>query len=137
MKLFTFLVAASQAVHGAFTWSNARFGGGGGFVPGIVFHPTAPGVAYARTDIGGVYRLNSDDSWTPITDSIADNAGWYDTTPVSISYVLQKMLTIASQAQLGCRRSGRRPAEGRRRLLCCGSVHKQLGPECRCHLQEQ
>jgi len=78
MKFFTLIVAVSQTVHGAFTWSNARFGGGGGFVPSIVFHPTAPGVAYARTDIGGVYRLNGDDSWTPITDSIADNADWHN-----------------------------------------------------------
>lgn len=68
------LVAIADA---AATWKNARFGGGGGFVPSIVFHPTEPGVAYARTDIGGIYRLNDDDSWTPITDSLADNAHWY------------------------------------------------------------
>jgi len=90
MKFFTLIVAVSQTVHGAFTWSNARFGGGGGFVPSIVFHPTAPGVAYARTDIGGVYRLNGDDSWTPITDSIADNADWYDCAAVSNSKNLRE-----------------------------------------------
>lgn len=67
------IVAVAQA---ASEWRNARFGGGGGFVPGIVFHPTEPGVAYARTDIGGIYRLNDDDSWTPITDGLADNSNW-------------------------------------------------------------
>ncbi|KAH7036018.1 glycoside hydrolase family 74 protein [Microdochium trichocladiopsis] len=78
MKFAALCLAATQAAQAAFTWNSARFGGGGGFVPGIVFHPTAPGIAYARTDIGGVYRLNSDDSWTPITDSLADTQGWHN-----------------------------------------------------------
>jgi xyloglucan-specific exo-beta-1,4-glucanase len=54
---------------------NVKIGGGGGFVPGIVFNPTKQGLAYARTDIGGLYRLNSDDSWTPLTD-FADTTNW-------------------------------------------------------------
>jgi hypothetical protein len=70
------LLAAAAPCHAALTWQNVKIGGGGGFVPGIIFHPTAPGVAYARTDIGGLYRLNADDSWAPITDGIADNANW-------------------------------------------------------------
>lgn len=49
--------------------------GGGGFVDGIVFNPSAKGVAYARTDIGGAYRLNSDDTWTPLQDW-ANNTNW-------------------------------------------------------------
>ena len=77
MKAVAVLSTLVALVDAAATWKNARFGGGGGFVPGIVFHPTEPGVAYARTDIGGIYRLNDDDSWTPITDSLADNAHWY------------------------------------------------------------
>lgn len=72
------LAAASEPVRAAFTWKNVKIGGGGGFTPGIVFHPKTKGVAYARTDIGGLYRLNSDDSWTPVTDSLADNAGWHN-----------------------------------------------------------
>ncbi|GAT27573.1 phosphoribosyl transferase domain protein [Aspergillus luchuensis] len=56
--------AASQE----YTWKNVVTGGGGGFTPGIVFNPSAKGVAYARTDIGGAYRLNSDDTWTPLMD---------------------------------------------------------------------
>ncbi|EJT80148.1 xyloglucanase [Gaeumannomyces tritici R3-111a-1] len=70
------LAAAVAPIQAAFTWKNVKIGGGGGFVPGIVFHPTAKGVAYARTDIGGLYKLNSDDSWTAVTDSLATNAGW-------------------------------------------------------------
>ncbi|KAJ7786028.1 hypothetical protein B0H16DRAFT_1488934 [Mycena metata] len=60
----------------AYTWKNVKIGGGGGFVPGIVFNPTAQGVAYARTDIGGAYKLNAaNDTWTPLLD-FADNARW-------------------------------------------------------------
>jgi xyloglucan-specific exo-beta-1,4-glucanase len=72
------LVAAVAApvTAAAASWKNVNIGGGGGFIPSIVFHPTAKGVAYARTDIGGLYRLNSDDSWTPVTDSLATDARW-------------------------------------------------------------
>lgn len=59
----------------AYTWKNVKIGGGGGFVPGIVFNPSQKGLAYARTDIGGAYRLNSDDTWTPLLD-FADDARW-------------------------------------------------------------
>ncbi|KAJ7071296.1 Oligoxyloglucan reducing end-specific cellobiohydrolase [Mycena amicta] len=59
----------------AYTWKNVKIGGGGGFVPGIVFNPSMKGLAYARTDIGGAYKLNADDSWTPLLDFV-DNARW-------------------------------------------------------------
>lgn len=58
-----------------YTWKNVKIGGGGGFVPGIVFNPTENGLAYARTDIGGAYKLNTDNSWTPLLD-FADDARW-------------------------------------------------------------
>ena len=96
--LATSLLTASvkAAASQAFTWNNVRIGGrnersyqpfvmhiltfiigGGGFIPGIVFNPSAKGVAYARADIGGAYRLNADDTWTPLTDW-ANNTSWYD-----------------------------------------------------------
>ena len=44
---------------------------GGGFVDGIVFHPTQPDVRYCRTDMGGAYRWNPvSQSWTPLLDWI-------------------------------------------------------------------
>ncbi|KAJ3506061.1 hypothetical protein NLJ89_g7083 [Agrocybe chaxingu] len=59
----------------AYNWKNVKIGGGGGFVPGIVFNPTQKGLAFARTDIGGAYRLNADDSWTPLLDFV-DHDRW-------------------------------------------------------------
>ncbi len=42
---------------------------GGGFVTGFVFHPRVPGICYARTDVGGVYRLNRrENRWIPLMD---------------------------------------------------------------------
>ncbi|EAW13711.1 putative endoglucanase [Aspergillus clavatus NRRL 1] len=69
--------AAYAAASQQYTWKSVMTGGGGGFVPGIVFNPSEKGLAYARTDIGGAYRLNADDSWTPLQDYAA-NSDWHD-----------------------------------------------------------
>ncbi len=51
-----------------YVWKNVQIVGGG-FVDGIVFHPTAKGVRYARTDMGGAYRWNDDTRrWEPMLD---------------------------------------------------------------------
>jgi photosystem II stability/assembly factor-like uncharacterized protein len=50
-----------------YVWKNVVILGGG-FVSGIVFSPVRPGLAYARTDVGGAYRMNPDRSFTPLTD---------------------------------------------------------------------
>lgn len=45
---------------------------GGGFVTGIIFSPTERGLVYARTDIGGAYRLDAgSEVWVPITDHLS------------------------------------------------------------------
>ncbi|OAZ40402.1 X2-like carbohydrate binding domain-containing protein [Paenibacillus polymyxa] len=58
-----------------YTWKSVVTGGGGGFVPGIIFNETEKDLIYARTDIGGAYRWNpASESWIPLTDSV----GWED-----------------------------------------------------------
>ncbi|WP_318201005.1 1,4-beta-glucanase [Streptomyces sp. SCL15-4] len=67
-------VHAAEAERHPYRWRTAVIGGTG-FVTGLLFHPTAPGLAYARTDIGGAYRWDRDtDRWTPLTDHL----GWDD-----------------------------------------------------------
>jgi len=51
-----------------YRWENVQIVGGG-FVDGVIFHPTAPGLRYARTDIGGAYRWDTTARrWQPLMD---------------------------------------------------------------------
>jgi len=62
------------ALTAGYTWRNVEIVGGG-FVPGIVFNQTEPGLVYARTDIGGAYRLDPvTNRWIPLLDHL----GWDD-----------------------------------------------------------
>lgn len=64
-------LAANSA---GYDWQSVVVGGGG-FVDGIIFHPTIKGIMYARTDMGGAYRWNpSTSAWIPITDWIGSSA---------------------------------------------------------------
>jgi hypothetical protein len=59
----------------ATSYSSVKWGGGG-YVSGLIYHPTSPNVEYARTDIGGAYRWNATtSSWTPITDGLGFSGG--------------------------------------------------------------
>jgi xyloglucan-specific exo-beta-1,4-glucanase len=65
---------AVLAQGGPYTWRNVAIVAGG-FVPGIVFNQSEAGLVYARTDIGGAYRLDTaTNRWIPMTDSL----GWDD-----------------------------------------------------------
>lgn len=76
-SVFSALVFApfASAISQPYLWKNVKIGGGGGFVPDVVFNPTQQGLVYARTDIGGAYRMNPNGSWTPLLDWV-DNAHW-------------------------------------------------------------
>ena len=78
--LLGFIAVLSRSVclaqsNQAYNWKNVKIGGGGGFVSGIVFNPSRKDLAYARTDIGGAYRLGLDGAWTPLLDFV-DDARW-------------------------------------------------------------
>ena len=66
--------ARADVTVAAYTWRNVQIAGGG-FIPGIVYSPSVPGLVYVRTDIGGAYRRDPGTAtWTPLTDWI----GWQD-----------------------------------------------------------
>ncbi|PAD78498.1 cellulose binding domain-containing protein [Paenibacillus campinasensis] len=55
------LAAASEpVVSEPYEWKQVKTGGGGGFIPGIVFNTSEPNLIYTRTDIGGAYRWDQD-----------------------------------------------------------------------------
>src|ERR1035438_10791143 len=54
-----------------YTWKSVQMVGGG-FVDGFIFHPTAKGVPYSRTDMGGAYRWNGQTKrWEPLLDWVS------------------------------------------------------------------
>jgi hypothetical protein len=61
----------------SYSWTNVKIVGGG-FVPGLYFHPTQKGLMYARTDMGGAYRWGPNDTqWVPLFDWISSSTWWY------------------------------------------------------------
>jgi hypothetical protein len=59
---------AQQTSSEPYKWKSVQMVGGG-FVDGIIFHPSAKGVCYCRTDMGGAYRRNPKTlRWEPLLD---------------------------------------------------------------------
>ncbi|MBN2167283.1 MAG: hypothetical protein JW717_13485 [Marinilabiliaceae bacterium] len=54
-----------------YNWKNVQIVGGG-FVDGIIFHPTEKNLRYARTDMGGAYRwCENEQRWIPLLDWVS------------------------------------------------------------------
>ncbi len=67
------LTAAPPPASAVYDWNNVVIGGGG-YVSGLVFHPTEPGLLYARTDVGGAYRyIPGESRWLPLNDDLGRN----------------------------------------------------------------
>ena len=92
------LSAPSDPVAAATEWSPLRIGGAG-WVTGLALHPTSPGVVYARTDVGGAYRWNADDStWTQLVtvDAVPDGVpSDYDVESIAIAPSDDSVLYLA------------------------------------------
>lgn len=55
---------------------------GGGYVTGFAFHKKQPGIFYARTDIGGTYRLDGE-RWTSLIDDVTEQ-NLAETYPIAL-----------------------------------------------------
>lgn len=67
-------ILAAAAMQGdpasGYTWKNVVVKGGG-FVSGLVYHPTQRNLFYARTDVGGAYRWDeATQTWLPLNDAL-------------------------------------------------------------------
>ncbi len=61
---------AAPLSHQPYAWRNVAIGCGG-FVTGLVFHPTQRDLLYARTDVGGAFRWDAPHRrWLPLNDSL-------------------------------------------------------------------
>lgn len=100
--------SAQASVNNTMGWANAKFGGGG-YVPGLIFHPTAANVLYARTDVAGAYRWdNASSKWIPITDMFGFDEGRFqgvetialDPTDANKVYLVGGMYVNGGNARL-------------------------------------
>lgn len=105
------ILAAGSACAADYVWKNGVIGGGG-YVTGIEYHPTEPGLAYARTDVGGVYRRDSASGpWIPLNDWVGGlNNEFMDLGVLSV---------------------GLDPADPDRLYLACGQYLEWWAPQAR------
>jgi hypothetical protein len=70
LVLFGASLPAQTPAGQPYTWNGVAVGGGG-FVSGIVFHPTERGLVYARTDVSGAFRWDVPrQEWIPLNYDI-------------------------------------------------------------------
>lgn len=68
IMLSSVMPAYSADVSESYEWGQVKIGGGG-YVTGAMFHPKAEGLAYIRTDVGGMYRRDSvEEDWKQLFD---------------------------------------------------------------------
>lgn len=63
-------LTASSAGADSYIWRSVKLGGGG-YEPSLVFSPAEKGLAYLRTDMGGLYRWDAaQQKWQPLMDGM-------------------------------------------------------------------
>ncbi|GCE15899.1 VPS10 domain-containing protein [Tengunoibacter tsumagoiensis] len=82
-----------------YDWKQLKIGGGG-FVTGIVMHPTDPSVRYVRTDVGGAYRWDAKtQAWVQmitangVSDGVSSD---YNVESIALSQSHKKEVIVAS-----------------------------------------
>lgn len=61
-------VATADDVASHYVWHSVKVGGGG-YIPGLIFSPVEKGLAYLRSDMGGMYRWDDRaKTWLPLQD---------------------------------------------------------------------
>lgn len=66
-------VTSDSHVNTAYVWDSVAIGGGG-FVTAVIPSRSEPGIAYARTDVGGAYRWDAKDGrWTALLDWVGED----------------------------------------------------------------
>jgi xyloglucan-specific exo-beta-1,4-glucanase len=79
------ILSVSLFAQEPYSWGNVRMDGGG-FVSAVIAHPNQEGLFYARTDVGGVYRFDSQaQKWIPLMDFVSqEDVGLYGTESFAI-----------------------------------------------------
>lgn len=94
--------AQAPATSSAYQWASLPFGGGG-FVAGLVPHPGQPGLVYARTERGGVYRREGPaQPWVPLLDHLGpDDADLMSVLSVAVDPKDASRVVLACGAGTG------------------------------------
>jgi len=68
LAVFQVFSVSASAASSVYNWSGVTIGGGG-YTTGILIHPKEPGLMYARSDVGGVFRWDAEQkSWKSLLD---------------------------------------------------------------------
>jgi hypothetical protein len=88
---------AAAARPGTYRWRNVEIVGGG-FVTGIVHHPRARGLVYARTDIGGAARFdNRTRRWVQLLHWVGwDSWNWTGVESLAVDPAAPRRLYLAA-----------------------------------------